>query len=279
MRHPGALAAPTTRTEGTAHAWATACAPRPREDEPEEPAARLGRLTLPELRELRRVSGREEAELSYVRRILHGRIDILTAEIRGRTASPAPTAEQPPAAAQQPPAARQASAAQQASATQQPPAAQQAPTAEQPPAAQQAPTAEQPPAAAPAPPAPQAPPVPRPAPPAVAGPGDADVVARLADILRDGPPRHRSSVRHLGVVTPDGVEADRLAGTMLQEVALSDLAARTDEELSRGRARLLAYEADVSRRRLALQRTADGCSAEIARRYREGEAQVDDLLL
>ncbi|WP_241691301.1 ABC transporter substrate-binding protein [Streptomyces sp. GZWMJZ-114] len=242
MRHPGALAAPTTRTEGTAHAWATACAPRPREDEPEEPAARLGRLTLPELRELRRVSGREEAELSYVRRILHGRIDILTAEIRGRTASPAPTAEQPPAA-------------------------------------QQAPTAEQPPAAAPAPPAPQAPPVPRPAPPAVAGPGDADVVARLADILRDGPPRHRSSVRHLGVVTPDGVEADRLAGTMLQEVALSDLAARTDEELSRGRARLLAYEADVSRRRLALQRTADGCSAEIARRYREGEAQVDDLLL
>ncbi|SCD36768.1 hypothetical protein GA0115251_105816, partial [Streptomyces sp. TverLS-915] len=132
---------------------------------------------------------------------------------------------------------------------------------------------------APAPPAPQAPPVPRPAPPAVAGPGDADVVARLADILRDGPPRHRSSVRHLGVVTPDGVEADRLAGTMLQEVALSDLAARTDEELSRGRARLLAYEADVSRRRLALQRTADGCSAEIARRYREGEAQVDDLLL
>ncbi|WP_237301094.1 RsiG family protein [Streptomyces sp. CLI2509] len=257
MRHPGALAAPTTRTEGTAHVWATARAPRPREDEPEEPAARLGRLTLPELRELRRVSGREEAELSYVRRILHGRIDILTAEIRGRTAAPAPAAEQA-SAAQQPPAAQQASAARQA------------PTAEQPPAAVPA---------APASPAPQAPPVPRPAPPAVAGPGDADVVARLADILRDGPPRHRSSVRHLGVVTPDGVEADRLAGTMLQEVALSDLAARTDEELSRGRARLLAYEADVSRRRLALQRTADGCSAEIARRYREGEAQVDDLLL
>jgi hypothetical protein len=27
-----------------------------------------------------------------------------------------------------------------------------------------------------------------------------------------------------------------------------------------------------------IQRTADGCSAEIARRYREGEAQVEDLL-
>ncbi|WP_431035474.1 ABC transporter substrate-binding protein [Streptomyces sp. P6-2-1] len=230
MRHPGALAAPTTRTEGTAHAWATACAPRSREGGSAETAARLAGLTLPELRELRRVSGREEAELSYVRRMLHGRIDILTAEIRGRTTPPAPPGRGTRSTRD-------------------------------------------------APPAPPAPPVPRSAPPAVAGPGDADVVARLAGILRDGPPRHRSSARHLGVVTPDGEEADRLAGTMLQEVALSDLAARTDEELSRGRARLLAYEADVSRRRLALQRTADGCSAEIARRYREGEAQVDDLLL
>ncbi|WP_435192491.1 RsiG family protein [Streptomyces sp. NRRL F-5630] len=239
MKQPGALAAPTTRTEGTAHAWATARAPRPREEEPEAPTVRLEGLTLPELRELRRVSGREEAELSYVRRMLHGRIDILTAEIRGRTTAPAPAPAPASAGRQAPPA---------------PPA----------PAGRQAP---------------QAPAVPRSAPPAVAGPGDADVVARLAGILRDGPARHRSSVRHLSVGTPDGKEAERLAGAILQEVSLSDLGARTDEELSRGRARLLAYEADVSRRRLALQRTADGCSAEIARRYREGEAQVDDLLL
>jgi hypothetical protein len=43
--------------------------------------------------------------------------------------------------------------------------------------------------------------------------------------------------------------------------------------------RLVRYEQQVSRRRQQLQRTADGCSAEIARRYREGEAQVDDLLV
>ena len=43
-------------------------------------------------------------------------------------------------------------------------------------------------------------------------------------------------------------------------------------------ARLVRYEQQVSRRRQGLQRTADDCSAEIARRYREGEAQVDDLL-
>ena len=39
------------------------------------------------------------------------------------------------------------------------------------------------------------------------------------------------------------------------------------------------HEQQVSRRRQRLQRTADECSAEIARRYREGEAQVDDLLV
>jgi hypothetical protein len=241
MRHHGALAAPTTRTEGTARDWAGACAPPPPGGGPEADAARLTRLTLPELRELRRVSGREEAELSYVRRMLHGRIDILAAEIRSRKGPGTPHAQE---------AGRP----------------RETPTPPSTPPALKAPAS-----------APAAPPA-RSAPPAVPGPGDADVVARLAGILRDGPARHRSSVRHLSLVTPDGEEAERLAGTMLQEVSLSDLAARTDEELSRGRARLLAYEADISRRRLALQRTADGCGAEIARRYREGEAQVDDLL-
>ena len=43
--------------------------------------------------------------------------------------------------------------------------------------------------------------------------------------------------------------------------------------------RLIRYEQQVSRRRQELQRTADDCSAEIARRYRDGEAQVDDLLI
>jgi hypothetical protein len=38
-------------------------------------------------------------------------------------------------------------------------------------------------------------------------------------------------------------------------------------------------EQQVSRRRQRLQRTADECSEEIARRYRDGEAQVDDLLV
>src|SRR5690606_4702638 len=107
---------------------------------------------------------------------------------------------------------------------------------------------------------------------------EVSVVERLSEILRDGPARHRSSARHVTLGTPRGEEYRRLAADMLGEVELSDLGARTDGELSTAMGRLVRYEQQVSRRRQGLQRTADECSAEIARRYREGEAQVDDLL-
>lgn len=108
---------------------------------------------------------------------------------------------------------------------------------------------------------------------------EASVVERLAEILRDAPARHRSSARHLTLGVPQGEESRRLAAEMLGEVELSDLDARTDLELNTAMVRLVRYEQQVSRRRQRLQRTADECSAEIARRYREGEAQVDDLLV
>ncbi|MDQ1037148.1 hypothetical protein QFZ75_003564 [Streptomyces sp. V3I8] len=174
-----------------------------------EPASPLGGLRLPELRGLRRDAHRDEADLSYVRRLLQGRIDILRAELGRRTGPRGGRA---------------------------------------------------------------------------GGPGtpvveEASVVARLSEILTDAPARHRSSARHVTVGTPYGEEYRLLAADMLAEVELSDLEARTDAELNAGMARLVGYEQQVSRRRQELQRTADDCSAEIARRYREGEAQVDDLLM
>ncbi|MEU0059532.1 aerial mycelium formation protein [Streptomyces sp. NPDC006334] len=167
----------------------------------EPPAPDLPRLSLPELRTLRRDAQRDEADLSYVRRLLQGRIDILRAELARRA-----------------------------------------------------------PAAAPA-------------------PAEASMVARLPEILTDAPARHRSSARHVTLGTPYSEEYGRLAAEMLSEVELSDLDARTDEELHEAMARLVRYEQQVSSRRQGLQRTADGCGAEITRRYREGEAQVDDLLV
>ncbi|MFI7383537.1 ABC transporter substrate-binding protein [Streptomyces sp. NPDC049813] len=165
---------------------------------PELPAAPrhdLAGLRLPELRRVRRESQQDEADLSYVRRLLQGRIDILRAEL-GRRRDP-----------------------------------------------------------------------------------EAPVVDRLPEILRDQPTRTRSSARHVTVGTPHSEEFRRLAAEMLSEVELSDLAARTDGELHAAMGRLVHYEQQVSRRRQHLQRTADDCSAEIARRYREGEAQVEDLLV
>ncbi|GGV48134.1 aerial mycelium formation protein [Streptomyces griseoflavus] len=182
--------------------------PTQRTDSPvlpeEERAAGLHVLGLPELRAVRRDAQRDEADLSYVRRLLQGRIDILRAELARR--------------------------------------------------------------------------VPRGVPPVLAS-GDASVVERLSEILRDGPARHRSSARHVTLGTPRSEEYRRLAAEMLGEVELSDLGARTDGELKTAMGRLVRYEQQVSRRRQRLQRTADACGAEITRRYREGEAQVDDLLV
>ena len=166
---------------------------------PDEPEHDLSALLLRELRELRRDAQQNEADLSYVRRLLQGRIDILRAEVRRRRDPQAPDPEGP-------------------------------------------------------------------------------VVDRLSEILRDGPARHRSSARHVTLGTPHSAEYGLLATEMLAEVELSDLEARTDDELHTAMGRLVRYEQQVSRRRQLLQRTADDCSAEIARRYREGEAQVDDLL-
>jgi hypothetical protein len=157
-------------------------------------------LLLPELRSLRRDSQRDEADLSYLRRLLQGRIDILRAELSRRTE---PENETPVA----------------------------------------------------------------------------DVVDRLSEILADAPSRHRSSARHVTLSTPRGEEYRQLAAETLAEVELSDLEARTDEELNTAMGRLVGNEQQISRRRHQLQRTIDDCSAEITRRYRAGEAQVDDLLI
>ncbi|NGO13425.1 aerial mycelium formation protein [Streptomyces sp. HC44] len=215
---------PVTAHPVTGHPVA-ARPPAQRTDSP--PVERdLSGLRLPELRTLRRTAQRDEADLSYVRRLLQGRIDILRAEL-GRRAEPSRLSVSLSGSA-----SASATASMSASAS-------------------------------------------------VGGKTSAvsSVVERLSEILTDAPARQRSSARHVTVGTPHSEEFRRLAAEMLAEVELSDLQARTDLELNTAMGRLVRYEQQVSRRRQQLQRTADGCSAEIARRYREGEAQVDDLLI
>ncbi|WP_436776922.1 RsiG family protein [Yinghuangia sp. YIM S09857] len=158
-------------------------------------------LGLDAVRSRRREAQREESDLSYLRRLLQGRIDILRAELLRR----------------------------------------------------------EDPAAAPA------------------GPGPAPVMEKLSEILseRRGPAR---GARHVTVHPPRTERYRVRIERMLADVELSDLAARSDAELRAALEDLTGYEQEVSARRLELQREMDRCGAEIARRYREGEARVDDLL-
>jgi hypothetical protein len=158
-------------------------------------------LDLDAVRRRRREAQREESDLSYLRRLLQGRIDILRAELARR---------QDPAAAS-------------------------------------------------------------------AGSGPAPVMEQLSEILaeRRAPAR---GARHV-TVHPPRTERYRIRiERILGDVELSDLASLGDAELRAALDDLTGHEHEVSARRLELQREADHCGAEIARRYREGEARVDDLL-
>jgi len=59
---------------------------------------------------------------------------------------------------------------------------------------------------------------------------------------------------------------------------LTDLPQRTSDELGLAAATLRAEEGSVSSQRAAVQRVFDVVSAEITRRYREGEADIGELL-
>jgi hypothetical protein len=213
---------------------------------PEPPEPDLSALSLPELRTLRREAQRDEADLSYVRRLLQGRIDILRAELtrRGGTA----VREGGTAASEGGTAAREGGTAEPGSGI----AAPEGGTAPQENGTTERETG-------------------------TLTPQDG-FVRRLTAILTDAPAAQRSSARHVTVGTPRSERYRRLAAEMLGEVGLSDPEARTDEELTAGLARLARHERKISRSRRTLQRTTDHCTEEIARRYRDGEAQVEDLL-
>ncbi|MFJ9953172.1 ABC transporter substrate-binding protein [Kitasatospora sp. NPDC091207] len=162
-------------------------------------------LGLDQLRTLRRETLEQEADLSYLRRLLHGRMDILRAELDRR-----------------PGALRVAAGGE--------------------------------------------------------SPAGGALLDRLPAILTDAPSTVRRSARHVTLGPPRGQQSQLEADALMGDVQLADLAAHPPEELLAALELLRAHEREVSGRRQLLLRTADGCSAEITRRYRDGEARVDDLL-
>ncbi|HVA60576.1 MAG TPA: aerial mycelium formation protein [Mycobacteriales bacterium] len=153
-------------------------------------------LSLEEVRSRRDEAVQEEVDLSYTRRLLQGRIDILNAELRRRT-----------------------------------------------------------------------------------GDGSASVVDDLAQILAD---EDRPAARGLGrYITAEPSRADahrRHVEALVADVDLSDVSARSDEELRQALETFAHEERVVSETRHTVQVIADNCASEIARRYRDGEADVANLL-
>jgi len=156
----------------------------------------LSEIPLADLRARRREAEQEEADLSYLRRMLHGRMSIIEAELRHRD----PSVE------------------------------------------------------------------------------SGSVVDELASILGDEQRSTRGLGRHLTVEPSRVDEHRRSEEKIIADAVMSDVAARTDEELRDALVRLAEHEVEVSEVRRAVQHAMDTLSAELTARYKDGSASVDELL-
>jgi hypothetical protein len=111
------------------------------------------------------------------------------------------------------------------------------------------------------------------------GKGSGSLVEDLAAILADEP---RGKAHGLGRhVTVEPSRADshrRYVEALVADVDLSDVAARSTDELAHAMRTLSEEEQTLSGKRREVQAVMDACSAEITRRYRDGEADVDTIL-
>jgi hypothetical protein len=156
----------------------------------------LAALSMDEVRTLRKDAEQEETDLSYVRRLLQGRLDILRAE-HGRRS----------------------------------------------------------------------------------GAGDESLVDSLAKILADdnaGSPRGLG--RHISAEPSRTDSHRRQVEALVADLDISDPGALDEAALDRALEVLESEERSVSEKRRAVQQVMDACTAEIARRYRDGDANVSDLL-
>ena len=106
-----------------------------------------------------------------------------------------------------------------------------------------------------------------------------DVLSSLPAILADAPSTAKGQSRHVGTDQParrhaTAIKAERAANE-LSSANLQDL---SEPQLRNSLATLQRYERQVSHARAQIHTKMNGMSAELTRRYREGSAQVDDLL-
>ncbi|HEU0129931.1 MAG TPA: aerial mycelium formation protein [Mycobacteriales bacterium] len=112
------------------------------------------------------------------------------------------------------------------------------------------------------------------------GEGTGSLLADLPQILGESGPRSapRGLGRHSSAEPSRADEHRRYVESLVADVDLSDVAARSDEELRTALGVFEREESDLSDKRRRIFDILDRCSAEITRRYRDGEADVADLL-
>ena len=110
--------------------------------------------------------------------------------------------------------------------------------------------------------------------------GGGSLLADLPQILGESAPRGapRGLGRHQAVEPSRAAEHRRYVEALVADVDLSDVAARTDDELRTALRVFEGEEHELSEKRRVLFTILDTLSAEVTRRYRDGEADVSDLL-
>ncbi|MDX6253939.1 MAG: hypothetical protein QOJ11_273 [Frankiales bacterium] len=113
------------------------------------------------------------------------------------------------------------------------------------------------------------------------GESSGDLVSNLARILTadEGTPSGpRGLGRHSTLEPSRADEHRRHVEALVADVDLSDVSARTDGELESAVAAYREEEHRISTVRKQLQALMDACSAEVTRRYRQGEVDVSSIL-
>ncbi|MGH3915650.1 MAG: aerial mycelium formation protein [Pseudonocardiaceae bacterium] len=109
--------------------------------------------------------------------------------------------------------------------------------------------------------------------------GTTPVLDKLASILADNALGPAKGSGRFQTVEPSRAEEHRRHGELLvSDVALSDVASRSDEQLDDALAAYTLEESSVSQRRRQVQQVMDALNAEIGSRYARGEASVDERL-
>lgn len=109
--------------------------------------------------------------------------------------------------------------------------------------------------------------------------GDAPVVDQLADILAQNAVGPAKGSGRFSDLTPSRAEAHRRhVEALISDVDLSDVGSLADEQLGRALNAYEAEESSVSGLRKRVQQVCDELNGEIASRYQQGKANVDDIL-